>query len=299
MSEYELSLESVTVRYGTTTALEDASAVFRPGVVYGLLGDNGAGKSTLIHAAVGVVKPSSGRVIRPQGRVGWCAQKLMIDWFVDVRTNAWLGARLAGMTGRRAWDCADRALEQVCLQGDKLTNTPECLSGGEQQRLMIARALAMDADVLFLDEPTVGLDATSIQRIRDQISEARKRGAIVVVSSHEFEAIEPVLDEIVYLVHGKIVYSGIRQGFVDEFVRDDVVDISLSQEASGEKAARLAALGELSADGCVLTVAVPRGATVTEVLHHVEDVVAVSEVSRRARTLRQAVEGATRKERHE
>jgi len=299
MDDDTLYLDSVTVRYGPVTALDDVSAVFRPGVVYGLLGDNGAGKSTLIHTSVGVVKPASGRVVRPRGRIGWCAQKLMIDWFVDVRTNVWLGARLAGLAGKAAWERADKALEQVSLQGPKLTNTPEALSGGEQQRLMIARALAMDADVLFLDEPTVGLDTTSVQRIRDQIFAARNRGAIVVVSSHEFEAVESVLDEIVYLVRGTIAYTGNRQGFMDEFVRDDCIDISLARAVTAEEAAVLSKLGELSADGRALTVTVARGTGVTSVLHQVEDFVGVLEVSRRARTLRQAVEGATRKDNHE
>ena len=155
-SQVGLALEGVTVDYGAAKpALDNVTVSLKGGRIVGLLGANGAGKTTFINACAGVRTATSGKVMLRGGQVGWCAQQLMIDWFVSIRTNVWMGACLAGLTGGAAWGRADAALKSVGLDGERVQETPEILSGGQQQRLMIARVLAMDPRIMLLDEPTV------------------------------------------------------------------------------------------------------------------------------------------------
>ncbi|MFT3861013.1 ABC transporter ATP-binding protein [Micropruina sp.] len=296
MSRDGLAFKSVSKRFGTVEALSNVSLLVPPGHVFGLLGENGAGKSTFIHLAAGVLPPSSGSIEVPAGTVGWCAQRQMIDWFVDCRTNVWLGARLAGLTGRAAWEASDRALEQVNLTGAYLSRTPEVLSGGQQQRLMIARTLAMKADLLLLDEPTVGLDALNVGRLTSAIIEARNAGAIVVVSSHEFENVEPVLDEVGFLDEGRVVFQGTVASFVNKFVSEEVVTLRFSSLSEVNIECLAALEGEvLNFEPASSTVELraPRSLGIGAITARLPDFLEVLEVVRRPASLRDAVVAAS------
>lgn len=132
-SQVGLALEGVTVDYGAAKpALDNVTVSLKGGRIVGLLGANGAGKTTFINVCAGVRTATSGEVVLHGGQVGWCAQRLMIDWFVSIRTNVWMGARLAGLAGEAAWDRADTALKSVGLDGERVQETPEILSGGQQ-----------------------------------------------------------------------------------------------------------------------------------------------------------------------
>lgn len=206
--------ERLTVSYRASghPALDDVSLDISAGSIHGLLGRNGAGKSTLMHALLGMARLDSGRVGRSPGvRVGWCVQKLVIDWFLGVHDNVLLGARLRGLTGRSARRAADEALDAVGLS-DKAPRDPEELSGGEQQRLMLARTLAFDPDVYILDEPFVGLDALVKRGLMGVLRERSTRGSAVLVSSHELDVVEHDVDHITLLDGGRRAFSGDRGG---------------------------------------------------------------------------------------
>ena len=159
-------------------ALRDASIRLEAGRVHVLLGRNGAGKSTLMHALLGLLPPTSGTVEpASETRLGWCAQRLVIDWFLGVWDNVLLGARLRGLAGPAAREAAQDALDAVGL-GEKAKLGPEELSGGEQQRLMVARTLAYAPDVYVLDEPFVGLDAV----VRDEADVAGHEAVLPLVA---------------------------------------------------------------------------------------------------------------------
>lgn len=209
-------------------ALENVSITLAPGRVVGLVGDNSAGKSTLIHLLADVLVPTAGSVERDYERLGWCSQRLMIDWFISTRLNIWLGARLAGLRGAEAWRAAEEAIGAVGLDGVDLDSTPEVLSGGQQQRLMIARVLAMRADLMLLDEPTVGLDASSVDRLTERLRAVVAQGATVLISSHDFVALEPLIDDVVVLDHGRVLYTGTAEGLSRAAAATDQWEVELA-----------------------------------------------------------------------
>lgn len=199
-----VTVESLAVAYPgrADPVLRGVDLTVERGRIRGLLGRNGAGKSTLMHCLLGLLPISAGTVERAPGvRIGWCAQKLVIDWFLNVQDNVLLGARLRGLSGREARAAASDALAAVELS-DKATRGPEELSGGEQQRLMIARTLAYAPDVYVLDEPFVGLDALAKESLMSRLRERADAGASVLVSSHELDVLGGDMHDVTLLDGG-------------------------------------------------------------------------------------------------
>lgn len=291
-----ISFEDACVDYGSgTLALNHVSAQLSGGRIVALLGANGAGKSTFIHACAGVRPLTAGTVASSHSYIGWCAQHLMIDWFVSIETNVWMGARLAGLTGDAAWERARACLAQVGLDSVNLQMTPEALSGGQQQRLMIARVLAMNAPIMLMDEPTVGLDLTNIARLRQVLLEAKDRGALVVVSSHDFSAIESMIDDVLFLSAGKLLFQGSKEEFVRNYVTAESVALELDRELSDDELASLAttlaipAIARDEATDHAIVLTLELGRALGDVLRAVESQgLTVRDVTRRGVDLEQA-----------
>ncbi len=284
--------ERLTVSYRASgrPALDDVSLDISAGSIHGLLGRNGAGKSTLMHALLGMARLDSGRVGRSPGvRVGWCAQKLVIDWFLGVHDNVLLGARLRGLTGRSARRAADEALDAVGLS-DKAPRDPEELSGGEQQRLMLARTLAFDPDVYILDEPFVGLDALVKRGLMGVLRERSTRGSAVLVSSHELDVVEHDVDHITLLDGGRRAFSGDRGAFIARFVPMDTVRLVFDRPVTADDEAGVA--GSRLGGANALEVEVPSGSPIPDLLSMAASLGGVIDVVRTASTLGDAVEAA-------
>lgn len=271
------------------------SAQLSGGRIVALLGANGAGKSTFIHACAGVRPLTAGTVTSSHSYIGWCAQHLMIDWFVSIETNVWMGARLAGLTGAAAWERARECLAQVGLDSVNLQMTPEALSGGQQQRLMIARVLAMNAPIMLMDEPTVGLDLTNIARLRQALLDAKDRGTLVVVSSHDFSAIESMIDDVLFLSGGKLLFQGSKEEFVRNYVTAESVALELDRELSDDELASLAtalaipAIARDEATDHAIVLTLELGRALGDVLRAVESQgLSVRDVTRRGVDLEQA-----------
>ena len=202
-SDY-VTVESLAVTYPgrAEPVLRGVDLTVERGRIRGLFGRNGAGKSTLMHCLLGLLPIGAGTVERAPGvRIGLCAQKLVIDWFLNVQDNVLLGARLRGLSGRGARAAASDALAAVELS-DKATRGPEELSGGEQQHLMIARTLAYAPDVYVLDEPFVGLDALAKESLMSRLRERADAGASVLVSSHELDVLGEDMHDVTLLDGG-------------------------------------------------------------------------------------------------
>ena len=286
-----MDLQGISHRYSRgPRALTEINLSLNSGEVVGVIGDNGAGKSTLLNILAGSIMPTSGNVERSHERIAWTAQHQTIDWFVTVRTNVWIGARLAGLKGADAWSAADRALDKLGLTS-KSRETPEGLSGGQQQRLMIARAIAMDADVLILDEPTVGLDVQNTKSIREEILRAKSRGAAVIVSSHDFEAIEPVVEKILFLSSGEVVYFGAVSDFVKAYAKRELIKFSLSVPLPSDVDLRALALQVDESDQRIVFADVAPGVALAPIVRLIEAHASIRDITRRPGSLRSAVEG--------
>ena len=213
-----LVLETLSVRYGQHWALRDVSTAFPAGAV-GLLGPNGAGKSTLIRAALGLVVPDSGRVrvlgldtqrapLQVRARVGYMPESdAHIPGMNAVSYVAYCG-ELSGLPRTDAIQRAHEVLYYVGL-GDVRYRNVEQYSSGMKQRIKLAQALVHDPDLLFLDEPTNGMDPKGRDEMLELVRDiAHNKGLSLILSSHLLPDVEHTCDHVIVMDKGAVVASG-------------------------------------------------------------------------------------------
>ena len=207
-----LAFEDVQLRAGDVAILDRLSLTFAPGAPTVLIGPNGSGKTTLLRVAMGLVTPTSGRVTwgderrpTPPRRAIVFQRPVMLRR--SVRGNLIFALRAAGVPGPERERRAAELLRLVSLEA--LAARPaRRLSGGEQQRLALARALARDPAVLFLDEPTASLDPAATKAIEDLVRALSERGIKIVMATHDLGEARRLAGEIVLLHRGCVVDSG-------------------------------------------------------------------------------------------
>jgi manganese/zinc/iron transport system ATP- binding protein len=206
-----VDVHDVTVAYHRKPVLWDVDVAVPSGRLVAVVGPNGAGKSTLLKAILGLVPLASGRVEvfgRPlreaRGLVGYVPQREAVDW--DFPIDA-MGVVLMGRYGRLGWvrrpgqedrDAAARALEQVGMSAYARRQISQ-LSGGQQQRVFLARALAQDSALYFMDEPFAGVDAATEKAIVLLLRELRGAGRTVVAVHHDLQTVPEYFDYVVML----------------------------------------------------------------------------------------------------
>ena len=203
--------DELTYYYGTLLAVDHVSFSVAEGEILGFLGPNGAGKTTTVKILTGQLKPAGGKAYllgtdisrnaeEIQGQIGVCFEVTNLYEQMTAIENLKLFARLFSM---RQFD-AQSLLERVGLSG-RGKDRVETYSKGMKQRLMVARSILNRPRVLFLDEPTVGLDPTSSEVIRNIILEERERGATVFLTTHDMMEADKLSDRVVFMNQGKIV----------------------------------------------------------------------------------------------
>jgi zinc/manganese transport system ATP-binding protein len=211
-----LRLEGIDVRLGGRPVLSDVTFSLGKGEFTGIIGPNGAGKTTLLRVILGLVEPSSGRVLidgeplhnKNKAAIGYVPQKLVIDPDMPLRARDVVslgldGNRLGfGFPSRQRRELVEAALADVGADGYADARVGE-LSGGEQQRVLIAHALISRPKLLLLDEPLANLDLRSEQEIVAVLGKlSREHQISVLLSAHDMNPLLAVMDRIVYVANG-------------------------------------------------------------------------------------------------
>lgn len=214
-----LDVHDVTVAYHRKPVLWDVDLELHSPQLAAIVGPNGAGKSTLIKAVLGLIPMASGHVevfgkplAQARRRIGYVPQRESVDWSFPISV---LEVVLMGTYGKLGWfrrpGRAERELARECLAKVGLSPLEERqigeLSGGQQQRVFLARALAQQADLYFMDEPMAGVDAATEKIIFDCLRDLRKEGKTIIVVHHDLRTV-PLYFDYVVLMNMRIVAAG-------------------------------------------------------------------------------------------
>lgn len=226
-----LSLESVAAGYGHGFAVRDVSASIPPGAIVGVIGPNGAGKSTLLRAVAGVlplregsVSLDGGDVKRHPWRMAFVPQREEVNWDFPVtardvvlmgryRAIGWL--RWPGRTDRAR---AEQALGRLGMGGMGGSHISQ-FSGGQQQRIFLARALVQQPHVVLLDEPFTGIDAPNRAVFHDIIREIASGGGIVLVATHDLEEVKETTDYVLCLDRRMVAFGPTPTTYTPQVLR--------------------------------------------------------------------------------
>jgi zinc/manganese transport system ATP-binding protein len=229
-----LAVDGVSVRLGGREVLHDVRFTVRPGEFVGLIGSNGAGKTTLLRVILGLLHPAAGevriggvprgRAASANARIGYVPQKIQLDPDMPLRARDLVGLGIDGQkfgiplpsrSRRKLVDEMLRAVDAEHIGSARVGH----LSGGEQQRILIAHALISRPGLLLLDEPLANLDITSEQEVVALLARiATQQRIAVLISAHEMNPLLPVMDRIVYMAAGRAA-----SGPTDQVVRSEVL----------------------------------------------------------------------------
>jgi len=218
MSGPIVRVEHVVHDFGRVRALDGVSLEVAPGVVHGLLGPNGAGKTTLIRVLATLLRPTSGTVevagvdvlADPTGaraRIGLAGQFAAVDAYLTGRENVEMVGRLYGIRGPEVRRRADEVLERIGLASDA-DRRVATYSGGMRRRLDLAASLVGRPQVMFLDEPTTGIDPRSRMDVWELIVDLVAQGTTVLLTTQYLEEADRLADRITVIDHGRIVTEG-------------------------------------------------------------------------------------------
>ncbi|QAY72754.1 ATP-binding cassette domain-containing protein [Agromyces protaetiae] len=222
-----LELDHLTKRYGDRLALDDVSFTVGDGRLTGFVGGNGAGKTTTMRIALGVLAADGGTVsidgspvtTADRRRFGYMPEERGLYPKMKVLEQTVYLARLHGWTAAAARRNATELLERLGL-GERLNDTVESLSLGNQQRAQIAAALVHKPEVLVLDEPFSGLDPMAVDVVQSVLADAAAGGAPVLFSSHQLDVVERICDDLVIIAGGQIRAAGSREALRAEHGTD-------------------------------------------------------------------------------
>jgi tungstate transport system ATP-binding protein len=234
-SDLPLVLDDVSLQAGATAILNRLSLTITPGAPTLIVGPNGAGKTTLLRLCMGLAAPSSGRVTWG-GRTDRMPLRRAILFQRPVMLRRTTAANVAYALAQAGTPRKPRAqrvtalLERVGLS-DLAQRPARRLSGGEQQRLALARALARDPEILLLDEPTANLDPAATRSVEEIVLLAAQSGIKIVMASHDLGQVRRLAGDVVFLVRGALCEQGKAADFLDHpttpeaaaFLRGDLV----------------------------------------------------------------------------
>lgn len=221
-SSVPLQIEAVVKRFGQVTAVDGITLELRSGECLGLLGPNGAGKSTLIRSIVGRVVPDAGGITvfgspansaAAREALGWVPQELALYPRLTAKENLESFGRYHGLAGTGLQQAVAWCLDWASLQ-DRAEELVKNLSGGMRRRLNMAAGLIHRPKLVLMDEPTVGVDPQSRNRIFEMIEKLHGEGTAIIYTTHYMEEAERLCDRIAIVDHGRIIALGTNEDLV-------------------------------------------------------------------------------------
>ena len=242
---HAIEVDSLTKKFGDFKAIDNISFDVEEGEIFGFLGPNGAGKSTTMMILTTLLKPSSGKVLvgghdilsdakKVREKIGYVQQEISVDEFLTGRENLYLHARINHIPSNLIKSRIDDVLELVEL-GEKQDHATLTYSGGMRKRLDIANGLLSRPSVLFLDEPTVGLDIQTRRKIWSYIKKIRKDfGMTIFISTHYMEEADDLCGRIGIIDFGKIQVidtpKSMKRAIGNEIISFNLVDGKANQD---------------------------------------------------------------------
>jgi len=231
-----LRVERLTKSFGTERAVDELAFAVRRGECFGLLGPNGAGKSTTLKLLLGLLEPDGGtidllgmevpaRALEARRRVGVVPQADSLDPDFTVAENLRVFGGYFGLGRAQIERRLPELLEFAGLAHRRDARIDQ-LSGGMQRRLTLARALVNDPELLFLDEPTTGLDPQARHLIWDRLRQLLARGKTIVLTTHFMEEAERLCDRLAILDHGRKIASDTPQALIRREIEPQVVEVT-------------------------------------------------------------------------
>lgn len=245
-----IEIRDLTKFFGARKSLDAVSLDLRPNEMLALLGPNGAGKTTIVRSIVGRVAPNRGYVrvmgvnrddSSVRGIIGYVPQEIALYPQITAAENLAAFGKFQGLRGPALKAAVEKALDWTGL-ADRRNDKTATLSGGMKRRLNIAAGTIHDPKVVLLDEPTVGVDPQSRERIYQMIGELRAAGVAMLYTSHYMEEVERLCDRVAIIDHGRIVAAGSKAELVRETLGDaQVTTIETDTPVSSDLVARLKA----------------------------------------------------------
>ncbi len=231
-----IEVSELRKQFGQLVAVEDVSFTAPGGQIFGLLGPNGAGKSTTINCIAGLLTPTSGSVsvlghnvvsdpIAARRRLGIVPQELALYEDLSARENLKFWGGAYGLKGKELDGRVNTVLGQIGLQ-DRADDSPEKYSGGMKRRLNFGCGIVHQPDVLLLDEPTVGVDPQSRERLLQQVRDQVAGGTCVLYTTHYMEEAETLCDQLAIIDHGKVIAQGNMEQLRSMMGERDVLRVS-------------------------------------------------------------------------
>ncbi|BDH81652.1 metal ABC transporter ATP-binding protein [Lactococcus lactis] len=214
----------LNVFYNENKVLTEIQIEVKPGKITGIIGPNGAGKSTLIKAILNIISHSgeiliNGEVSKKQlKKIAYVEQKSDIDHTFPIKVKecvslgTYTGLKLFQKLGAKEWSRVSEALQKVNLLDYENRQIGE-LSGGQFQRVLLARCLVQEADYIFLDEPFVGIDSISEKIIMDILQDLKHQGKTILIVHHDLSKVKEYFDDIIILNRELIAYGPINESF--------------------------------------------------------------------------------------
>ena len=222
-----IEIENLTVTYKDTPALDNINVTLSKSKIIGIVGPNGAGKSTLIKAVLNII-PSKGiikidnKLSKDQlGSVAYVEQKINIDYNFPIKVRECVSLGIYPKIGlfknlnKSDWQKVDEALKLVGLEEFSNRQISE-LSGGQFQRVLIARCLVQEAKYIFLDEPFIGIDSVSEEIIMNTLRKLRDNGHTILIVHHDLRKVHAYFDEVLLLNKKLISYGSTKETFTRE-----------------------------------------------------------------------------------